>query len=123
MYYVAEFVMFAAVLSLLLIIYFLVQIKRSESPYDPLRYLIVIIFMILVCVTCYLLFSPCGGFNTSTMSLWDYWTNDVLKLLAFAASDEVSSGLTLRRIFIWPCFIADIACIYVFIKLSKRCKN
>ncbi len=94
--------------------------ERAKSYYERWQHTVVVLFGFLLCATAYLLFSPAGGLYTDTITLWEYWTNDLLQMLAFAASDNVTHGLTLRRILIWPCFLADAACIYAYIMLDKK---
>lgn len=94
--------------------------EHTELYYKKWKYAVVIIFCAFLCATGYLLFSPAGGLYTGTMSLWDYWTNDILNLLSSAASNEVIDGLTTRKILIWPCFITDAICIYAYIMLDKK---
>ena len=112
-------IIFAIVLSLLLIIYFVAQ-----SEPQAWRYAIIAVLGLSLCATVYILFFPSGGINTGTMSLLHFWGIRILGLsLGFTPNSEVIPGLTLRRILIWPCLIADVSCIYAYIKLNKKRNN
>lgn len=101
---------------------FFKSISSSNKKNERQKRIIAAIFCLLLCATGYLLFSSAGGWGSGTMSLWNYWTNDVLWLLSECASDEVASGLMIRKILIWPCLIGDIICIIEYIRINKQDK-
>ena len=101
---------------------FFKNISSPNKKIERQKRIIAAIFCILLCATGYILFSSAGGWGSGTMSLWDYWTNDILNLLSSAASDEVIAGLAMRKILIWPCIIGEIICIIEYIRINKKDK-
>lgn len=93
---------------------------KETNLYEKRQNLMVVVFGILISLTLYLLFCPVGGPFSGTLSLWDYYTSDILRIFSAFASDGIQSGLTWRRIVIWPCIIGDIVCIYAYVSLNKK---
>ncbi len=95
---------------------------KEKNKYAKAIYVLDIIFGLLVGATIYVLFCPIGGIGSDTISLWDYYTNDIYQIFSAMSGDSFKEALTLRKILIWPCAIGDIACIYTYFQLIRKAK-
>jgi hypothetical protein len=93
---------------------------KEMNKYGKWQSFVVVLFGLLITATMYILFCPIGGLYSGTMTLWEYYTNDLYQLLTAFSGSDFLDALTWRRIMIWPCVIGDIACMYAYVKLNKK---
>ena len=93
---------------------------KEMNKYGKWQTLVVVMFGLLIAATVHILFVPIGGLCSGTITLWEYYTNDLYQLLTAFSGSDFLDALMWRRIMIWPCVIGDIVCAVAYIKLNKK---